>query len=182
MTALPQLLICEAQALALLGDVAAAADLLRRAALAAPPGDVTPLVLLGHTHMRAGAVAEAVRAYESALRAAPTGCPLDVYIRLGNGYLAEGKLEDALAVFGQACIARPCASAWAGAGTAYLRLADLGNADLCFTEANVHDPQHPLVWGYLALVQLLSENDAEAEQVRPGRAVAASGAAAGALN
>ena len=162
----PELTICKAQALGLTGSEAEAIRLLKSCMLSAAIDDIKPLVLLGHIYLKTGKLADAASAYESALRKAPSGCPLDVYIRLGTSYLDTGKVEDAAAVFGQACIARPCASAWLGAGKAYLRLLDLGNADLCFTEANVLDSENAMIWGYLALVQLLAERDSEADQVR----------------
>ncbi len=36
---------------------------------------------------------------------------------------------------------RPCASTWLGAGTAYLNLRDLQQADLCLMEANTLNNQ-----------------------------------------
>ena len=64
----------------------------------------------------------------------------------------------------QACAVRPCASTWLGAGIAYLRLQDFDNADVAMMEANVMNNRHAEVWGYLALLALLTAQEAEAEQ------------------
>lgn len=163
--------ICAAQGDALSGEAKAAVAALEAAALSAAPDDIKALVLLGHVHTRAGDAPAATAAYEAALKKAPRACPLDVYIRLGNAYLAAGQLQYAVDVFGQACMVRPCASSWLGAGTAYLRMGALADADLALTEANIHDNQNPVVWGYLALVQVLAEQHSEAEQVCFGACV-----------
>lgn len=42
-------------------------------------------------------------------------------------------------------------------------MGDLVAADLALTEANILDPHNPLVWGYLALTQLVGGRIAEAE-------------------
>lgn len=59
---------------------------------------------------------------------------------------------------------RPCASTWLGAGIAYLRLQDYQNAETALMEANVMNNRHAEVWGYLALLALHTDQEAEAEQ------------------
>ena len=123
------------------------------------------LVLLGHTQRRAGNVEAATAAYEAALHNAPAACPLDVYLRLGHGYLAAGSFEHAANVFGQACAACPCAAAWLGAGIAAARLGNLEGADLALAEANAHDCRNAQVWAWLALVHALAGRHEESAQV-----------------
>ncbi|MEW5312770.1 MAG: hypothetical protein WDW38_004378 [Sanguina aurantia] len=46
------------------------------------------------------------------------------------------------------------ATAWLAAALASLAMGDVAAADLALTEANLLDPTHPRVWGYLALTAL----------------------------
>lgn len=125
------------------------------------------LVLLGHAHRAAGALADAAAAYEAALHNAPAACPLDVYLRLGAHYATAGQHEHAADVYAQACIARPCAAAWLGAGAAAVRTGRLEDAELALAEASMHDARSPVVWGWLALARALSGRLDESSQVCP---------------
>ncbi|KAK9819945.1 hypothetical protein WJX72_004242 [[Myrmecia] bisecta] len=159
-----ELALCRSRAASLVGDEAAALAHITEAARGAEPSDARPHILLGNIHYSAGRQAEASSAYQAALRTGPDACPLELYLRLGASFLEQGQPEYARNVYVQACAVRPCASAWLGAGLAYLRLGDLTNADLALTEANILDNQNARIWGYLALLSLLAGREAEAEQ------------------
>jgi tetratricopeptide (TPR) repeat protein len=47
-----------------------------------------------------------------------------------------------------------CASVWLKLALAYARLGDVRSAELALSEANLCDPEHPAVWGHLALLAL----------------------------
>jgi len=129
------------------------------------PDEVAANVLLGKTHEQVGQLSEAQRAFEAALVALPQSCPPEVYLKLGNMHLQQGHYQYAADVYLQACNSHPCASAWLGLGTAYVRLGRLADADMVLSEANTCDGRNNLVWGYLALVHVLVENHAEAAEV-----------------
>lgn len=73
----------------------------KEAARAADPQDVRARILLGNIHWAAGHASQASKEYQGALRAGPTSCPLDLYLRLGTSFLAEGEFEYARNVYVQ---------------------------------------------------------------------------------
>ena len=73
----------------------------KEAAHAADPQDVRARILLGNIHWAAGHTSQASKEYQGALRAGPTSCPLDLYLRLGTSFLAEGEFEYARNVYVQ---------------------------------------------------------------------------------
>ena len=73
----------------------------KEAARAADPEDVRPRIILGNLHWAAGRATQASKEYQGALRAGPTSCPLDLYLRLGTTFLAEGEFEYARNVYVQ---------------------------------------------------------------------------------
>ncbi|KAA6417329.1 MAG: tetratricopeptide repeat 18, partial [Trebouxia sp. A1-2] len=159
-----EMALCCSKAASLTGDATGALEAAKEAARAADPQDVRPRIILGNLYWAAGRASQASKEYQGALRAGPTSCPLDLYLRLGTTFLAEGEFEYARNVYVQACAVRPCASTWLGAGIAYLRLQDYDNADVALMEANVMNNRHAEVWGYLALLALHTGQAAEAEQ------------------
>lgn len=66
---------------------------LKEAARVAGTGDIRPHLLMGNLHQAAGRLEEASLAYQSALRAAPDACPLDLYLRLGACFLAKREYD-----------------------------------------------------------------------------------------
>jgi len=155
--------LCNCRAAALQGKDEVAIRYAREAIRHGTKEDMRPHILLGNIHYKAARSKDASDAYQIALDLGPRSCPLELYLRLGSAFHTQGKLEYALDVFTQGCAARPCASTWIGAGVSSFRMGDLQAADLAFTEANILDPHNPLVWAYLALVQLFSGRFSEAE-------------------
>lgn len=47
-----------------------------------------------------------------------------------------------------------CASTWLALGLAYVRLGEVRSGELALSEATLCDPEHPGVWGRLALLAL----------------------------
>ena len=80
---------------------AGALEAAKEAARAADPEDVRPRILLGNIYWAAGQASQASKEYQAALRAGPTSCPLDLYLRLGTAFLAEGEFEYARNVYVQ---------------------------------------------------------------------------------
>ncbi len=80
----------------------------KEAARAADPEDVRPRIILGNLHWAAGRASQASKEYQGALRAGPTSCPLDLYLRLGTTFLAEGEFEYARNVYLQVNEAQKC--------------------------------------------------------------------------
>jgi Flp pilus assembly protein TadD len=110
--------------------------------------------------------AEGINVLETVLQAAPSECPLPLYLMLGSEYLKQDRYQYALDVYGQACACTPCAAAWMGAGVSCLRLGRLADAELALAEANVMDCHNARIWAYLALVHILVENYDDAAMVR----------------
>eukprot|EP00891_Asterochloris_glomerata_P001607 jgi/Astpho2/1607/fgenesh1_pg.00028_%23_15_t len=156
--------VCKSRAAFLCGREEEAMAQAHEATRLASPEDIRPHVLLGNMHAAAGRPAEASAEYQAALQKQPTACPLDVYLRLGRAFAEQDQHEYARNVFVQACTVRPCASTWLGAGTAYLNLRDLQQADLCLMEANTLNNQDANIWGHAALLAILADHAAEAEQ------------------
>ena len=80
---------------------AGALEAAKEAARAADPEDVRPRILLGNIYWTAGEASQASKEYQAALRAGPTACPLDLYLRLGTAFLVEGEFEYARNVYVQ---------------------------------------------------------------------------------
>lgn len=80
---------------------AGALEAAKEAARAADPQDVRPRIILGNLYWAAGRASQASKEYQGALRAGPTSCPLDLYLRLGTTFLAEGEFEYARNVYVQ---------------------------------------------------------------------------------
>ena len=80
---------------------AGALEAAKEAAHAADPTDVRPRILLGNIYWAAGHLKQASKEYQAALRAGPTACPLDLYLRLGTAFLADGEFEYARNVYVQ---------------------------------------------------------------------------------
>ena len=73
----------------------------KEASRAADPTDVRPHIVLGNLYWATGKASQASKEYQAALRAGPTACPLDLYLRLGTTFLADGEFEYARNVYVQ---------------------------------------------------------------------------------
>lgn len=56
---------------------------------------------MGNIHWAAQRHSQASVEYQSALRSDPTGCPLDLYLKLGTSFLADGEFDYARNVYVQ---------------------------------------------------------------------------------
>lgn len=83
----------------------------KEAARAADVTDARPSIILGNIHWAAQRHSQASTEYQAALRADPTACPLDLYLKLGSCFLTDGEFEYARNVYVQVSIA-VCAAAW----------------------------------------------------------------------
>mmetsp|Transcript_45518 Transcript_45518/g.144787 ORF Transcript_45518/g.144787 Transcript_45518/m.144787 type:complete len:1066 (-) Transcript_45518:1094-4291(-) len=157
------LLLCQGRALSLSGGWEAAVECYGRAA-DADAKDLRARVLLGNVYFDLARYPDAVREYTKAMTisSGQVSIPLELYLRLGKCHEATGNWGAAMDTYVNACWARPCCSTWLGAGVAFFKMGDYANADLALTEANVLDNKNPLVWGYLALANLVSGRTAEA--------------------
>ncbi len=135
---------------------------------------------------KAGRLALAKQHYRRVLQRAGAACPLRARLRLGECFLNSGDagvaedmyaacLDNSAAAMqawlpawamdggGVACGGKRCAAAWLGLGLSRARLGDTHAAELCLAEAVSSDPEHPRVWGHLALLALRVGRDADAD-------------------
>ena len=157
------ILICKSRIGMLKGKNTDAVALIESAVKVAAADDTRPYVLLGILMQKTGHVANAIGALSAAIAKSPTGCPLEVFLKLGALLVAENRLEEALDVYTQGCAARPCSSTWLGAGVAYFKRGEYEKADIAMREANICDTHNALVWGWLALVATTTDRIPEAE-------------------
>ncbi|MEW5299580.1 MAG: hypothetical protein WDW36_002581 [Sanguina aurantia] len=136
------------------GQTEAALEGVRATVRGAVGQDTRGLQLVGHVQLAAGHPAEAIAAFQAAL-AISAAAPLKVHLNLAGIYMARGQPQYAADVCRTALSAHPrAATAWLAAALASLAMGDVAAADLALTEANLLDPTHPRVWGYLALTAL----------------------------
>jgi len=114
---------------------------------------------LGDVHFMASRADEAISAYEQALKLGSFALTSQ---RLGSLYNSRTQFAKARAVFYAACQSAPSATSWLGLGLAYYGLEELRNMEDCLSQANILDNQNVIVWGYLAVMCLLTNRDAEA--------------------
>lgn len=90
----------------------------------------------------------------------PAAVPLLVYNRLGQIYLMQGDFAAAKEVYLRVCSRCQSASSWLGVATASIRAMQLADAEQALAQANRLDKTNPNVWGKLALLRLMiDEND-----------------------
>lgn len=140
------------------GNLALAKQHYRRALQKCPRHFTTRTYLqLGECFMRSGDAVVAADMYTACIAAPPTPGtsasmaglatpPLTVSCGDWVG-LAVGSVVDRL-------VPGRCASMWLKLALAYVRLGDIRSAELALSEANLCDPEHPAVWGHLALLAL----------------------------
>ncbi|MCC7017298.1 MAG: tetratricopeptide repeat protein [Rhodospirillales bacterium] len=144
-----------------------------RAVLAALPGDVDALHLLGILAHRRGRTGEAIDLLEKASKRAPRNAV--IHNNLGQLLKAAGRLDDAERRFRRAVAFRPdFADAHSNLGTTLSSLNRGEEALACFRRALAAEPGHALATYNLAT--LLLKNDRHDEAIPLLRAVAADGA------
>jgi tetratricopeptide (TPR) repeat protein len=157
------------------GNLALAKQHYRRALQKCPQHFTTRTYLqLGECFMASGDASAAADMYAACLAAScPTPPAADLQRLGGGGGSVEGaapgcsssrstcggwvgaalQLAGGSAVGGGVVPGR-CASTWLALALAYVRLGEVRPAELALSEANICDPQHPAVWGHLALLAL----------------------------
>eukprot|EP01007_Sphenomonas_quadrangularis_P003107 NODE_564_length_1350_cov_106.049962_g439_i0.p2 GENE.NODE_564_length_1350_cov_106.049962_g439_i0~~NODE_564_length_1350_cov_106.049962_g439_i0.p2 ORF type:complete len:373 (-),score=162.29 NODE_564_length_1350_cov_106.049962_g439_i0:231-1328(-) len=128
------------------------------------PQATAPRLLLGDVFADQGKSAEAVSAYDGALRIDSRCADWRVYLKMGTIFLAIGSYEDARDAFILGTQAWPCGLTWQGMGVAYYRLGDYRHAEQALNEANVLNNLHPVTWAYLAMVCLKTAREDEADR------------------
>ncbi len=121
-------------------------------------------VLLGKARLQLGEVEAARTAFEKALERSPQPYPLAALLLLGRLCLDAGDGSRAKELFLYACRQQPSCTSWLGAGQACHALGELEQAEEAFSEANVLNNRHPIVWGQLALLCLEKGRLEEAQQ------------------
>ena len=117
------------------------ADRLYRAVLAAEPGQLDALRLLGFLEQERGRFAEARQLLSAALRSRPDDAA--AWLRLAVAHSGLGALVDALSSYDRAlALESRMSEAWNGRGNALIRLGRLDEALESYDRALALDPEH----------------------------------------
>lgn len=155
------------------GNFALAKQHFRRALQKCPQHFTTRTYLrLGECFMASGDAGAAADMYAACIAAGPAAAGPDPRAAAAGGLGGGGgcSTEDASAGCSSACggwvgaalagsaaggvVAGRCASTWLALALAYVCMGEVRPAELALSEANICDPQHPAVWGHLALLAL----------------------------
>jgi tetratricopeptide (TPR) repeat protein len=140
------------------------APAVKTAVPAAASADASSQMRAGDAALKAGDLAGAVQAYQSALAADPNSA--DAHFALGNIYVQEGRLNDAKAAYEAALKAKPdLTSARANLGVAYYQMGQFDQAVEQYNQVLKTNPQDAETLYLLAAVRLQQKNHAEAEQL-----------------
>lgn len=171
------------------GNLALAKQHFRRALQKCPQHFTTRTYLqLGECFMASGDAGAAADMYAACVAACPTAAGPDPRAAAAAGLLGgggstgdapgcsstcRGWVGAALAGSSAGGVVRGrCASTWLALALAYVRMGDARPAELALSEANICDPQHPAVWGHLALLALQQVGEAVVQPALLGPAQA----------